>query len=201
MRGVKRVESSAINPEESLETKESIFPNLSNENKRLILYVTRPEEAHNCHFWVGLYRHGPLRAPRLLEFHSIDEIYDQAALEGLNDISPIFLADTSHLPAKGYYLLPVSQDKLKDQHEQMIQAIQVTLEAMRPNRVGFYFSPDLVKKEGAQELLRLTLKSMSHAHTKEYYLYAGAHGVNTILNTALEVKKMLADQFEVIVFH
>ncbi|MFW7378346.1 MAG: hypothetical protein ACOH5I_06045 [Oligoflexus sp.] len=169
---------------------------------RLVIYITRPEEAQNCHFWIGLFRPGPLRPPQLLTCETIDEIYDRAALEGLNDQEPILIADTSRMPARGFYLWPYQPKSFsQEQAEMMADSLVAALEAMRPRRVGIYFSPDLVNKSQAQDLMKQTILKMRKTSSKEYYLYAGAHGVNMVLNTALEIKAMLADQNEVLVFH
>lgn len=181
-------------------------PNLSfaeETRHRLVLYITRPEEVHNCHFWVGLYRQGALRATDLLSLPSIEDIYHCAATEGVRDQEPILVADTSNLPAKGFYLLPTHGRHQTDQAEieTMVQSIATALEAIKPQRVGLYFSPELMDKTSCGLLLKHCLLKLRDANTREFYLYAGAHGVNTVLNTALEVKMMLVDQEEVLVFH
>jgi len=175
---------------------EEINPN------RIVIYITRPEEASNCHFWIGLFRQGPLRPPQLLSCKSIDEIYDRAALEGLNDQEPILIADTSSAPARGFYFWPYQQANFnQSQTELMVNSLVTTLQAMRPKRVGIYFSPDLVSKVQAQDLIKQTILKIRETDSKEYYLYAGAHGINMVLNTALEIKAMLSDTNEVLVFH
>jgi hypothetical protein len=76
--------------------------------KRLVFYVTKPDETHQCNFWIGLFKKGSCSASELLEGENIDEVYEKAAKKGLSDDEPILLSDTSTSISRHFYFLPAS---------------------------------------------------------------------------------------------
>lgn len=167
--------------------------------KRLVFYVTKPDETHQCNFWIGLFKKGSCSASELLEGENIDEVYEKAAKKGLSDDEPILLSDTSTSISRHFYFLPASG--LEKKPDEIIAEIYDVLKAMRPQKAGLYFSPELVNNENLKKLFLKTLLVACQTNTFEYYLYVGKHGMTRILNIALEAKKALEKNWQVIVFH
>ena len=167
--------------------------------KRLVFYITKPDETHQCNFWIGLFKNGPCSASELLEGENIDDVYEKAANKGLSDDEPILLSDTSLPISRHFYFLPASG--LEKKQAEIIAEIYDVLKAMRPQKAGFYFSPELVNDSQLKELFLQTLLGACQTNTFEYYLYVGKHGMTRILNIALEAKKALEKNWQVIVFH
>ena len=166
---------------------------------RVVLYITRPEETRNCNFWIGLFKKGKVHPQELYEHSNIDQVYYKAVNEGINDDEPILISNTERQPPEHFYLLPL--ETLNSSPEKLIQQIFDTLTAMAPSRAGLYFSPELLNKEECLQLLKKVLLSCQDAPTKEFYLFAGKHGINSVLNTAIDVKHELLNSIEVLVFH
>lgn len=166
---------------------------------RVILYITRPEETKNCGFWIGLYKKGRLKPQDLYDHKDIDEVYHKAVSDGVNDSSPFLISNTEVDPPEHFYLLPM--EGLRQSPEAVIKNIFDTLQALAPKRAGFYFSRDLIDQPTCLSLLKKVILACQNSPTKEFYLFAGKHGVNSILNTALDAKNELDKSVEVIVFH
>ena len=166
---------------------------------RVILYITRPEETKNCNFWIGLFKNGSAKPQDLYEHTNIDEVYYKAVNEGIADQEAILISNTEHEPAEHFYLLPLQE--LKESPDKVIEHIYDVLKAMAPKRAGFYFSRDLIDQGTCLSLLKKVLMACRLTPTKEFYLFAGKHGVNSVLNTALDVKAELGESMDVIVFH
>lgn len=166
---------------------------------RVVLYITRPEETKNCNFWIGLYKMGTIPPQDLYDHTNIDEVYYKAASDGVSDDEAILISNTERDPAEHFYLLP--QEDLKNSPQKVIDQIYDVLKAMAPKRAGFYFSRDLVDQETCLNLLKKVIVACKESPTKEFYLFAGKHGVNSILNTALDVKAEIQGDMDVIVFH
>lgn len=166
---------------------------------RVVLYITRPEETKNCNFWIGLFKKGPVRPQDLYNHDAIEDVYYRAVYEGINDDEAILISNTEPKPPEHFYLLPLEQ--VKKSFDQVIEQITETIKAIGPSRAGFYFSRDLVNQEDCFKLLKMALKACRSTSTREFYLFAGKHGVNSILNTALDVKAELTDSLDVLVFH
>lgn len=167
--------------------------------ERVILYITRPEETKNCGFWIGLYKKGKLKPQDLYDHKNIDEVYYKAVSEGVDDDAPFLISNTETEIPEHFYLLPL--DEIKQSQESVIKHIFDTLKALAPKRAGFYFSRDLVDQETCLALLKKVILACKDSPTKEFYLFAGKHGINSILNTALDAKQELSQSFDVIVFH
>ncbi|SME91696.1 hypothetical protein [Pseudobacteriovorax antillogorgiicola] len=166
---------------------------------RVILYITRPEETKNCNFWIGLFKNGVTMPQELYEHDNIDEVYYKAAHEGVADQEALLISNTEKDPPEHFYLLPL--DELKKSPDRIIEHIYDVLKAMAPKRAGFYFSRDLIDQATSLSLLKKVLLACRLTPTKEFYLFAGKHGVNSILNTALDVKVELEESMDVLVFH
>lgn len=169
------------------------------QNQPLVIYVTRADEIRNCHFWIGGYRVGSVAPQDLLESRDVNEVYKIAVDKGLAEDEPLLLSDTQRQPSRSFYLLP--NDRLDLDGEHSVHLIREVIKAMRPQRAGLYFDSNLFKATDPQDLLIKTIASIRRLPTKELYLYAGSHGVNRILNTALTFKQRFEEDIDILVFH
>ncbi len=191
-----------LNRQEQPQTRADFSPqsdDATTSPNRVILYITRPEETKNCNFWIGLFKKGSIHPSALYDFKSIEEVYYRAVTEGLDDAEPLLISNTEKFPPEHFYFIP--HETFIHSPERLIAQILDTLSAMNPIRAGLYFSPDLINKAECLNLLKQVLISCKNAPTREFYLFAGKHGINSVLNTAIDVKHELLNQIEVLVFH
>ncbi|MFK7826032.1 MAG: hypothetical protein AB8G05_17910 [Oligoflexales bacterium] len=166
---------------------ESKDPNLDIPAKEISIKLVSSEKDTGCYFWVGLCRKGELHPHNLLDVDHIQEIFDQAAKNGINDDGPIMLSDSRTQLPRFIYLLPPPESD--GEEVQWISQLLKTINSWSPTHLGFYLSPDLLSSQNSHALLKNVLKKMMlEAESQEYFLLLGSHNLNTMLNTALSIR-------------
>ncbi|NRA65804.1 MAG: hypothetical protein HRU19_15050 [Pseudobacteriovorax sp.] len=165
----------------------------------VVLYITRPDETKNCNFWIGAFEKGSSSINDIYSCKSIKEVYAHMVEKGIVETQPLLIANTEIVPPETYYFVP--KPMLLKEPNTAISHIINSINAMKPERAGIYFSPSLLSKNKALSILKHTVLQLAQTQTKEFYLYAGEHGINPILNIALDIKKQLEASSDVLVFH
>ncbi|MBP6218770.1 MAG: hypothetical protein KA436_09305 [Oligoflexales bacterium] len=164
-----------------------------------------------CHLWVGITRKGVLSPSDLINLRSVETILHEAAAQGTSSPCPLALADTTKT-AQGptlVYLteLPnphIGRQKVleKGAEESWVQQLYRAILDCSRERVGFYFSPEILGEDLAHNLLlRLLHLLIPNKKIKTYSLLIGSHGMNNILNTALDLKNLVAKDYKIRIHH
>ena len=84
-----------------------------------------------------------------------------------------------------------------------VGALSQTLKDWKPEKVGFWFSSELTKKDEPHALLKkILLKNIQETDCREYYLLMQDGGANSLLNAALALRPSLSRQgHRLSVFH
>ena len=170
--------------------------------KTVAIHLVNESAMPNCSFWVGLFQRGAMQPPEVLDAGDFSAIFQKAATEGLKEAGPIMLSDSMSSPARYIYLLPEpSSDELES--DRMIPELVKTVQAWAPKKTGIYLAPELLTRQANHDLLfKILEKLISTVNTTDYYLVPGLHGMNAVLNTALEIKALCqSDDCGIYVFH
>lgn len=154
-----------------------------------------------CRFWVGLTKAGKITPKELLELGDIGAIFSLVASEGLAEAGPIMLSDSQEDEARFIYLLPDSY--IGNSKSGWLEGLVKTIESWSPQGVGFYFSPKLLGIKESGLLLKCVLKKMILLRDeRDFYLLLEQRNLNSLLNTALSLRKELfAENIDLSVFH
>lgn len=166
------------------------------------LRLITDEDDATCNFWMGLCARGSMSPAQLMDAGRVPALLLEAAAKGVNEHEPVMLADTSCEPPRYVYLTPAPSADFRERAV-WLQDLISTIKSWAPLSAGFYISPDLIASKDSQELLGQILREMiTHSTTSSFYLLLGAHGMNTILNTALRLKSELdSDTLNILVYH
>jgi hypothetical protein len=121
--------------------------------QRLVaVHLVASENDAPCSFWVGLAPEGDQVPAKLMDYTSIGTLLTEAATRGVKDGGPLMLSDTSVVPPRYVYLLPVPKEQLIDR-AQWIADLVTTVRSWSPESAGFYIAPELLESEEALDLL------------------------------------------------
>jgi len=192
--GVTNEDRSLTSDEPTIEQEDTI--------RKIAIHLIPETDAQSECFWLGLFHKGSLTPPELLEHQSISELFNEAASKGLKEQGPVMLSDSNGNKTRFVYLLPEPPTDF-DSKSKWVQQLVETVKSWAPPKVGIYLSKELLGKELTHELLIDILQNLiKTGKSTDYYLIPGAHGLNTILNSALEIKSKLSDdKLWVYVFH
>ncbi len=170
--------------------------------RKVAIHLISDTDAHSECFWLGLFHRGSLTPPELLEHQSISQLFDEAASKGLKEQGPVMLSDALGTKTRYVYLLPEPRGSEESKADWVNQLVE-TVKSWSPPKVGIYLSKELLGKDLTHELLINILKKLiQNSQSTDYYLIPGTHGVNSILNTSLEIKSELtSDKLWIYVFH
>ena len=174
-------------------------PQAVNERK-IQIFLVNDEETKSCEFWIGLFASGPHSPNHLFYKSSLMEIFDTASKEGLSEVVPVMLSDTTDNKSKYIYLLPQFGDNVLEDNEWVRNTIQA-VKACKPKTVGIYLSPEAMQDKSKSEAsLQRILNELVHAAGVDTVaLFPGEYGTNSVLNVALSVKDSAKEK--VLVFH
>jgi len=179
-------------------------PNVGISARRTVtLKIATLDAETNCDFWVGVASSGKISPLLLLEEPSVQTIFSRAAAEGVTESEPIMLSDTERASPRFVYLLPMPGAEFRDQ-VLWVDDLVATIRAWSPRRVGFYLAPELLDTGTGQSLLLMAMKELiGSTDVNEFYLLVGSHGLNTVLNGALQLKEEIDEDqsLNFMVFH
>jgi len=170
--------------------------------KAVAVHLVSALEMGLCSFWVGLFQRGKATPSQLLNNGSLEELFSQAATTGLTESGPVMLTDSTAAPAKFVYLLPKPNSD-EAALGNWIDELVKTVTSWAPAKAGIYLAPELINDQANENLLLSMVRELILAtKTTEYFLIPGAHGINTILNASLKIKRELErEKILVYVFH
>ena len=163
----------------------------SSESTHKNVYLVHKEDELQCHFWIGLFRPGNKSPSDLLSYGKADTVLEAAIKEGLNEKESVMIVDTKRETPACFFLCP-SPTQNNQAIQDWINNAHSTISSWSPEAIGFYFSPELVDKQAANDLLFGLLSLCIETNVASTYnLLIGSHGINTILNAALRIKSKL----------
>lgn len=175
-------------------------PGLINpESDKLALIITRPEDAADCPFWIGIYRTGLASAKQVFAIENIAEVFTLLTEQGLSENQALMLSDNSGAELRQFYLVP--EHLCRNNSQEAKSLIIKSVEALRPPKLGLYFGLETLEPELGRQLLEEILISLVDTKLQELYLFTGSLGVNAVLNTALRVKHQLSGSKDLLVYH
>lgn len=166
------------------------------------LYLVNGEAEAACNFWVGLARQGGHSPAQLMDLKEVPALLAEAATRGVDENGPLMLSDSSCVPPRYVYLLPLPRDEFRDRAVWIHDLVQA-IKAWATPCAGLYIAPELMDSAEAHDLLLAVLReAIRNTQTQEYYLLTGTHGLNSVLNAALRLKaEMDSDTLSLHVFH
>ena len=72
-------------------------------NREVQIFLVNDEESKSCEFWIGLFAKGPHSPNHLFYKNSLMEVFDTASKEGLAEVVPVMLSDTTANKSKYIY--------------------------------------------------------------------------------------------------
>ena len=157
------------------------------ENKNI--YLVSKEDELQCYFWIGFFRPGKKSPGELLAYESAGSVLQAAIKEGLAEAESVMLVNTKRETPACFFLSPSPTDQTLGIQEWVSNA-HGTISSWSPKTIGFYFSPELMNRESANRLLFQLLSQCIQTDIGENYnLLIGSHGLNPILNAALQIKE------------
>lgn len=168
------------------------------------LVTSEEDMVQECSFWIGLMTKGSKSPASLLDVPEITAIFDQAAHSGVTESEPLMLSDSRFVPPRHVYLVPSPPRDFRE-NTNWIHQLSRAVASWRPSGVGLYLAPDLTQFDQSHKVLLSILRQLIVSSAiKRFFLYTGAHGVHSLLNGALRLKKELAadqNQPEILIFH
>lgn len=154
-----------------------------------------------CNYWISLYNQGSLAPADLIQGLQLEEIFDRACTEGANSQSPFVAVNTQSSGQPTYFYF--SPPPRPENEDFWLAETCQKAHSFRPQIIGIYLSPQVMNAERASSLLISLLKRfIEEKATSEFDLFIGRHGLNSILNSALEIKALMrAVGYEISVFH
>ena len=162
----------------------------SSESTHKNVYLVHKEDELQCHFWIGLFRPGNKSPSDLLSYGKADTVLEAAIKEGLNEKESVMIVDTNGKHQHVSFYAHTNSEQ--PGNSSWINNAHSTISSWSPEAIGFYFSPELVDKQAANDLLFGLLSLCIETNVASTYnLLIGSHGINTILNAALRIKSKL----------
>ena len=147
-----------------------------------------------CNFWIGFFKKGVTEPLELSKSDKTKETLNIAMNEGINESQPLMISNSQAEPPRFIYLVPIP-DLARADTAQVSSVFVKTVKSLRPKKVGVYFVPG--KNSGDNLLIFLQevlFRCAQETGTREFYLYPGKHGLNSILNTAHYFKKQMEEK-------
>ena len=183
------------------ERKVDSLPDVKPERRTIAVNLVADGEVETCPFWIGLFRRGDLSAREINSIQSTGTILNKVVEQGVNENKSIMLADASLHPPRYIYLLP--NEGNEGRFPEIASEVLPSIKAWNMDKIGIYLAPEALADEiGESCLANLITECVESNLMVDYYLYTGSHGLNVLLNQALNLKTELnAKQIDICVFH
>jgi len=168
-------------------------------SRQVTIYLIDEAGSEVCPFWVGLAGLGQQRAGQLLDLPSTAALLAAAATHGLNEDTPIVLADTTAAALRSILLMPPPAGPARE-HSDWVSQLSAALLPWHPPALGIYLAPEALAPHLGQDFLSRILRAVVEAVTTQtIYLLTYPDGTHEMLNMVLKLKAEL--QSETISLH
>ena len=172
---------------------------VSQASRQVTIYLVDEAGSEVCPFWVGLAGLGQQRAGQLLDLPSTAALLAAAATHGLNEDTPIVLADTTAAALRSILLMPPPAGPARE-HSDWVSQLSAALLPWHPPALGIYLAPEALAPHLGQDFLSRILRAVVEAVTTQtIYLLTYPDGTHEMLNMVLKLKAEL--QSETISLH
>jgi hypothetical protein len=145
--------------------------------------VTRGDDVP-CDFWIGLYKQGQKRVGEVAANDQIAQLFQMAAVDGVDVSGPVMISDTLR-PRPLYVYLVAPPARKGSDTQQWVQAAMRNVQSWTPEYVGFYLAPELLDMEASGEILFELISRYVELHqTRHFCLLVGHLGYHRALNFA-----------------
>jgi hypothetical protein len=154
-----------------------------------LVYDKFPQE---CRFWLGLNRKGSLSPRDLLHSGDPKKIMTDCADLGTREEGNLMLTDAESQPPRFYLFVPIPGSS-SDEISTWIKQIEVDLSPWQPDPVGIYLGTNgLTEARQSELILSIVQALVDRAKCRKIFMYCGAHGLNFVLQAALEARGILS---------
>lgn len=154
------------------------------------IHILSPDKQTTCQYWLGLYRHGSLKAADILKTDNIRDIFENAVDPGINETKHVMIADTLGGESRILSLIPASSNPDAPIDQNSLNEAQKTITSWPPETLGICLSPQIVSASSARQLtIDLISTLIEHTKISDFVVDPGAFGHNHALNVAITVKK------------
>lgn len=167
-------------------------PSLLPSQTPISIKIVHCDQQNDCNFWIGLSKPGSLSPHSVLETKALSKIFQLISSQGFRERGPMMISDTEQSPPRFFFMTP--SPHASEELQAWTMLLSKTIASWNPSKIGLYFDPTLSYID-SQLLLELSLKELIlNCKVTDYRLFLGSHGLNSILNTALELKSTLVQQ-------
>lgn len=172
------------------------------DSPNLLINIINDEHESDCKFWVGFYRTGTMKPFQLLEIERVQEVFEKASTTGLDISGPIMLTDSLAQGPSYYFLSPLPQTE-QEMNAEWVSKLCDSILSWNIDNIGFYFGTELMRPNASQVILsKILRKAILLRRQGKFNLLIGTHGINTIINVALDLRHhLLSEGVHVFVYH